>query len=460
MSDYKHNENRKNSNLEQFTHLQFLNLALGFFGIQFAWQLEIILAGPVTERLGAMPFVFGLIWLAGPITGVLVQPLIGIISDKTYTKFGRRRPYLLTGAFLGSFALFIFPNSDKIIDFINNYFSLSLPHWSALLLAALMIWIMDACLNISQGPYRALIPDIIPCEQHAVANSYISLAIGIGSVIASGIAPFFKWVFDYSMTISARFLMGALVLFATVIWTCLMIKEPVPKIIPKNNYNYKNFLVSFYDFFNLSSEVKKICIMQFFTWIGTMCMIIFFTQYSVHTIFNVPDLSSATEETKNALESLSMLGTNFASICFAVFNSVCFIFAVPIGFLSVKFGKKRIHQIALFLMLLAFLGMAFFHNKNIVLFLMGIAGIGWASLLSLPFAMISKYIEKGTEGLSMGIFNIFIAGSQILTCTLVAWIISRTSFSFSLGINYHWEYVFLIGAFCLSIAILTLNKIK
>lgn len=453
-------ENTENNNLKKFTTVKFLNFAVGFFGIQFAWQLEIILAGPVTESFGALPFVFGLIWLAGPITGVLIQPLIGIISDKTYTKFGRRRIYLLAGAIIGSFALCIFPNSDKIIDFFNNYFSLNLPNFYALLLSALTIWIIDASLNISQGPYRALISDIVPTEQHSLANSYISLAIGIGSVIAAAIAPFLRWVFNYQMTISARFFTGALVLLFTIIWTCFMIKESAEYENYKNKNANMNFLTNFYDFFNLSPEVKKICIMQVFTWIGTMCMLIFFTQYSVHTIFNVPDLTSATQSIKDSLASVSMLGTNFASICFAVFNLVCFIFAIPIGFLSSMFGKKKVHQIALFLMLLSFLGMAFLHNKNIVLFLMGIAGIGWASLLSLPFAMLSKYIKKGTEGLSIGIFNIFIAGSQILTCTLIAWFISRTSFHFSLGINYHWEYVFLVGAFFLFVAILVLSMIN
>lgn len=457
-------EDTQNISLKKLTTTQFLNFALGFFGLQFAWQLEIILAGPVTERLGASPFIFGLIWLAGPITGVLVQPIIGALSDKTYTKIGRRRPYLLTGAIFGSLALWVFPNSDKIINLINNHFSLNLPHYSALLFAALTIWVIDACVNMSQGPYRALISDIVPFEQHSVANSYISLAIGLGSVIAAGIAPFLKWAFDYQMSIPSRFLMGALTFSLAMIWTCLMIKESGVKTIPSINDENKgkstNFFTNFKNFFSLSPEVPKICTMQFFTWIGTMCMLIFFTQYSVHTIFQVPDLTSASQEIKQSFEVMAILGTNFASICFTVFNLVCFLFAVPIGFLSLKFGKKKIHLIALSIMALAFLGMAFIHNKNVVLILMGLAGIGWASLLALPFAMLSKHIKKGTEGLSMGIFNIFTAGSQIITCTLVAWFISKNSFHFSLGINYHWEYVFIIGAVCLLMAILALSTIK
>ncbi len=451
-------------NYKKLTTLQFLNFALGFFGLQFAWQLEIILSGPVTEGLGASPFIFGLIWLAGPITGILVQPIIGVLSDKTNTRFGRRRPYLLSGAILGSLALWIFPNSGNITSFINNYFNLNLPDWSGLLFAATMIWIIDACVNMSQGPYRALIPDTVPFEQHSLANSYISLAVGLGSVFASGTAPFLKWAFNYQMSIPGRFLMGALTFSLAMIWTCLMIKEPDTRTListqSENNKEKTNFFSNFKNFFDLSPEVKKICTMQFFTWIGTMCLMIFFTQYSIHTVFKVPDMTDMTMAAKQVYEVTAMQGTNFASVCFTIFNLVCFICAVPIGLLSSIIGKKRTHVIALSLMILAFLGLAFIHDKKIVITLMGIAGIGWASLLSLPFAMLSKYIKRGTEGLSMGIFNIFIAGSQIFTCTLIAWVISKSSFSSCIGTNYHWEYAFIIGAFCLLMAIMALCTIK
>lgn len=454
-------ENTENISLKKLTTLQFINFAFGFFGLQFAWQLEIILSGPVTESLGASPFIFGLIWLAGPITGILVQPIIGSLSDKTVTRFGRRRPYLLLGAILGSLALWIFPNSGTIVDFISNYFKLNLPPYSGLLFAAAMIWIIDACVNMSQGPYRALVPDKVPVEQHSIANAYISLAIGLGSVVAAGTAPFLKWAFDYEMSIPARFLMGALTFSLAMLWTCLMIKEENPeKISPTDVSQSKSFFENFKDFFNSSPEIKKICTMQFFTWIGLMCLMIFFTQYSVHTVFKVPDMTLLSETAKQSFESTALKGTNFASICFAFFNLICFIFAVPIGILSSKFGKKTIHMIALSIIVFTFLGMAFFHNKTYVFALMGLAGIGWASLLSIPFAMLSKHIKSGNEGISMGIFNIFIAGSQILTCTVIAWFISKCSFMTYAGTNYHWEYAFLLGAICLLMAILALSTVE
>ena len=419
--------------MKKFTIAQFLNFALGFFGLQFAWQMRIILSGPVTENLGASPFIYGLIWLAGPFTGMVVQPIVGALSDKTVSPFGRRRPYLLGGAILASIALWIFPNSLNL--------------W----IAAAMIWVIDGCVNIAQGPYRALVPDVVPQEQHSLANSYISLAIGLGSVIAAGTAPFLKWALGWQMSIPAQFIMAALAFTLAMTWTCITIKEHrhceerSDEAIQKTSFSD-----SIKNFFALSPEVGKICTMQFFTWIGTMCMMIFFTQYAVHRLYCVPDLTTAADSTKKLYETAVTAGTNFSSICFAIFNLVCFLTAIPIGILAAKFGNKKVHIISMLTMVLAFLGMAFTKNTTTVAALMGVSGIGWASICALPFAMISKYIKKGTEGSVMGIFNIFIAGPQVLVCTLVAWFISKCVFAMgSDAINYHWEYAFLIGAVCL-----------
>ncbi len=452
--------------LKKFTTAQFLNFCLGFFGLQFAWQMRIILSGPVTEGLGASPFIYGLIWLAGPFTGMVVQPLVGALSDKTVSPFGRRRPYLLGGALLASLALWIFPNSAGVAETLHNLTGLNLPSWTALLIAAIMIWVIDACVNVAQGPYRALIPDVVPQEQHSLANSYISLAIGLGSVVAAGTAPFLRWAFNYQMSIPAQFIMAALAFTLGMIWTCITIKEHQTK---KEQIKEKavadsqedTFWDSLKNFFALSPEVSKICTMQFFTWIGTMCMMIFFTQYSIHTVFAVPDLSSVTEEITTEYSNAMLLGTNFSSICFAVFNLICFLVAIPIGILSAKYGNKKVHIISLITMIFAYLGMAFLHNPKLVAVLMGVAGIGWASICALPFAMLSQYIKKGTEGSVMGIFNIFIAGPQVFVCTLVAWIISKCIIKLDSGlINYHWEYAFIIGAICLAVAAVITNSVK
>lgn len=447
--------------LKKFTTTQFLYFCLGFFGLQFAWQMRIILSGPVTEGLGASPFIYGLIWLAGPFTGMVVQPIIGRLSDKTVSPFGRRRPYLLGGAILASIALWLFPNSAGIANFLHNLTGLNLPSWSALLVAAIMIWIIDACVNVAQGPYRALIPDVVPQEQHSVANSYISLAIGLGSVVAAGTAPFLKWVFNYQMSIEAQFIMAALAFTFGMLWTCITIKEKKSdktenKIENSNEVKKESFIDSIKEFFALSPEVSKICIMQFFTWIGTMCMMIYFTQYSVHTIFEVPDIAAAGMDFKAA----TLEGTNFSSICFAIFNLICFLVAIPIGVFSAKMGNKKVHIFSIITMIFAYLVMAFSHNKIIVAMMMGVSGIGWASICALPFAMLSRYIKQGTEGSVMGIFNIFIAGPQVVVCTVVAWIINHNFIEKATGTFYHWEYAFIIGAIMLALAALTTLSIK
>ena len=456
----------ENNILKKFTTAQFLNFALGFFGLQFAWQMRIILSGPVTEGLGASPFLYGLIWLAGPFTGMVVQPIVGALSDKTVSPFGRRRPYLLGGALLASFALWIFPNSENVTQFLHNVTGITFHPLMPLLIAAIMIWIIDACVNVAQGPYRALVPDVVPEEQYSIANSYISLAIGLGSVVAAGTAPFLKWAFGYQMSIPAQFVMAALAFTLGMIWTCITIKEhnakkEIIKDVAVAEINEPGLIEAIKNFFALSPEVSKICTMQFFTWIGTMCMMIFFTQYAVHTIYCVPDLTTVSDYTAQQFSQATLTGTNFSSVCFAIFNLVCFLVAIPIGVLSAKYTNKKVHIISLISMVLAYLGMAFTKNPKAVAALMGLAGIGWASICALPFAMLSQFIKKGTEGSVMGIFNIFIAGPQVFVCTLVAWIISKCSFAMGSDyINYHWEYAFIIGAVCLAIAAIITNSVK
>ena len=216
----------------------------------------------------------------------------------------------------------------------------------------------------------------------------------------------------------------------------------------------------FKTFLHSSPEVFKICMMQFFTWVGVMCMFIFFTQFAIHTVFSVPDLTTASDIVKESYAMSTAKATNFSSVCFAVLNLVCFFVSIPIGILSTKYGNKKVHIISLLIMSISYLLMTMTTNVKLIMILMGAAGIGWSSILSLPFAMLSEYIKKGSEGAVMGIFNIFIAGPQILVCTVVAWFISKCAIKTPLGLNYHWEYSFLIGAIVLFCAVVMTYLIK
>ena len=458
----------KENGLKKFSTAQLLNFCLGFFGLQFAWQMRIILSGPVTESLGASPLLFGLIWLAGPVTGMVVQPIIGELSDKTHTIFGKRRPYLFAGALFASLALWAFPNSALIWEKLATTFGLPAIAFGGLIIAAIMIWVIDACVNAAQGPYRALVPDLVPQDQHALANSYLSFAIGLGSVVAAGTAPFLKYVCNYQMSINAQFVMAALAFSLAMLWTCITIKEHKSKKVEiveeakKEEVKEKepSFIKKTVDFFKSSPEVGKICTLQLFTWVGIMSLFIFFTQYAIHTVYGVPDLTSASEEVKKSYEGLISQATNFSSICFAIQNLICFLVSIPIGLLSTKFGNKKVHFVSLISLVLTFVGMGLYKEPGFVLVCMAIAGIGWASILALPFAMLSQFIQKGSEGSVMGIFNIFIAGPQVLVCTLLAWFISKCEFIIPEGINYHWEYAFLIGAITLIIAAIITSLIN
>ena len=192
-----------------------------------------------------------------------------------------------------------------------------------------------------------------------------------------------------------------------------------------------------------------------------MCLMIFFTNFAIHTVYNVPDLTKLAVSLQGQYTETLTKATNYSSICFAIFNLICFVIAVPIGVLAGKFGNKKVHIVSLLSMVLAYLGIALFRTNTIaVAVFMALSGIGWASVCALPFAMLSRYIKPGTEGSVMGIFNIFIAGPQVFVCTLVSWIINRCSFNVIGGVNYHWEYTFLIGAFCLITASIIASRVK
>ncbi len=449
--------------LKKFSTMQLLYFCLGFFGLQFAWQMRLALSGPVTEGLGADPLIYGLISLAGPFSGMVVQPIIGALSDKTTSRFGRRRPYLLGGAILASLALWAFPNSSIIAQFFGNSFGVVLAPWAGLAVAAIMIWIIDACVNVAQGPYRALVPDVVPKEQHAIANSFLSFAIGLGSVVAAATPPVLSKVFNIQMSIPAQFIMAAIAFAGAMTVTCMAIKEKqyvAPKTENKDGKEKgQSFWASLKDFLTTSPEIVKICTLQFFTWIGVMCLLLYFTLFVVHNLYQVPDILAAGVD-PTAYEATKLAATNFALISLAVFNLVCFVVSIPIGILSTKYGNKLIHAICMFIMAISYLVLAFANSGAMVMAGMALAGIGWASILSLPFAMLSQYIKPGSEGSVMGIFNIFIAGPQVVVCTLVAWFINHSSVVKETGTFYHWEYAFIIGSVVLACAALAALAIK
>lgn len=493
--------------LPMMSTFQFINLIIGIIGIQFAWSMQIALSSRVLEPLGADPFLFGLIWCAGPITGLLVQPIVGAISDRTWTKIGRRRPFLLVGAVLGGASLLAFPFSPT------------------LLFAALTIWVIDACVNISQGPYRALVPDIVNPKQHSVANGYMNAAFGAGSVIALGVAPMLK-AFNIPMSIEQQYIMSAAALFLFIIYTSLTIKEYKRPVKKENDEDKASLFDAFKAFGKSSKEIHKLCGVQFLIWVGIMCMFIYLTPFIVHSVYLLPDMSTKeykalheqydlkstalTEEissvnanyqemlsagkkdelktllvqnnildseetpvneaavdsdqkTVNKLMLMKQIeneATNTAQLALVAFNLVALLLSVPLGYLCLKFGKKPVFTLSLLFLAIAFAFAPVISTPMQVIIMMACGGVAWATILSIPFSFLCDYMPPGKEGSIMGIFNMFVAGPQLISATLIGWIISQNPMNTVFGVAHNWSIAFLVASGCVFAAVVALQFIN
>ncbi|MEB3245085.1 MAG: MFS transporter [Vampirovibrionales bacterium] len=445
---------------------QLLMLAVGIIGFQFAWSTQIALSSRVLEPLGADPFLFGLIWCAGPITGMVVAPLVGMWSDHTLTPLGKRWPYVLAGAVLGAIAMVLFPQSPNL--------------W----VAAIMIWLIDAFINTAQGPYRALVPDMVPRAQQSIANSYLNFGVGTGNVIAMGFAPLALAMLGQEIPIQSQYVISAVVLAGITILTALFVKEkpasaqasvdtigaePAPaitagidadkaigKATPGVAQMFKNFAAA-------SPEIHKISAVQFFTWVALMGMFIYLTPYVTHHVFKVPDLTrpelfSAAQMA--GFKTLEKTATNTTQQAFAAFNLVCLLLSLPLGYLTTKFGKKPVLSFALLTMAAGFLTAPFISTPLQVIAMLACAGVAWATTLSIPFSILCDHMPKGQEGSIMGMFNVFVAAPQLISAIAVGWVINQMPVALPVGYTHAWWLPFTVGTVSLIIAVGVLQTIK
>ena len=402
--------------------MQLLSLSIGFLGIQFAWAIQMGQMGPLLEGLGSDPVLTGLIFAAGPVTGVLVQPIVGALSDQCSMRLGRRRPFLLLGALTTALALFLMPNSAN------------------LLMAAVLLWILDASINLTQGPYRALVPDVVPPKQQATAYSLMSLTIGLGSVAA--------FLIGYQITsIHNLFYIGAGTMIVAILWTVFRTPEqPIAPQSAEDKVGTNQGLLSFFQdtfktIMDMPSNAKVLCLAHGLTWFGLGCLFFFFSLYVPHHIFNAADPSS----------DVYREGVQWASLCYAVLNGVCFAFSGFIGKLCDWTSKKTIHTFGLLCMAASLVGMYFLTTPEQVMLAMGIFGIGWATTLSVPFALLSEHIPSGREGVLMGAFNMFVAAPQMLTSLLVGPVVKAA--------GNEWSVALVIGGAAMVLAAIVLQKV-
>ncbi len=394
--------------------VQIINMSVGFFGIQFGWDLQRANMGPIYEHLHAsadrIPFLF----LAAPLTGLLVQPVIGYMSDRTWHPvYGRRRPYFLVGAIVSSIALIFMPHSPVL--------------W----VAAGLLWVMDVFGNVAMEPFRAFVADKLNDKQMTQGFVMQSLMIGLGGSIASALPWMMTNIFHLSETAASgiipdnvkwSFYIGSFFFIAAVLYTVFTSKEYPPEDISfkekvkESNKGFGGGIKEITESIkNMPQRMKILSLVQFFTWPGLFLMWFYYNTAVARNVFH------ATSET----DPLYGQGTNFGGLTLAFYNVVTFLFAFVLPFIAGKLGRKLTHSLCLFCGAIGLISVAFVENKYMLFGCMTGVGIAWASILSMPYAMLGGILPKDKIGVYMGIFNFFIVLPEIIASLGFGWVMKN-----------------------------------
>jgi len=389
------------------------NLSVGFFGIQVAFALQNANISRIFQSLGAAIDDLPILWLAGPVTGLLVQPIIGAMSDRTWNRFGRRRPYFLTGAILSALALLLLPNAPVL--------------W----LAVAAFWLLDVSVNIAMEPFRAFVGDMLPNSQRALGYAIQSIFIGAGALAASALPYVLSHGFSIGSSaplgqippsVTLSFYIGAAALVAAIIWTVVTTPEYPPEQLAQFEKSsaaplkpgFKAGLADFInDLLHLSPTVRRLAIVQFFTWSGFFILWIYTTPVVAQHQFHAVAAGGA----------LYNEAADWVGILFAVYNCVAFVYGFLLGPLSTRFGVNKLHAINLLAGALGFAGLVLISDPHwLVLSMIGI-GMAWGSVLTLPYAILCEVVPFEKFGTFMGIFNLFIVLPQIMTSVMIGKIV-------------------------------------
>ncbi len=446
---------------------QIWNMCFGFLGIQFGFALQNANVSRIFQTLGAdMEQVPGL-WIAAPLTGLLVQPVVGYFSDRTWTRLGRRRPYFLAGAILATLALFVMPNSP------------------ALWIAAGTLWILDASINISMEPFRAFVGDQLPPSQRASGYAMQSFFIGVGAIVAS----LLPWLLakagvantagpgEVPDTVRYAFYLGGLVLFAAIGWTVLRTREYPPEVLASFDdtpatdaavahaaaraptavagawllaglalaalivwrgwdrmlyvlagmaaaYGVLLFVSRVLrpgsmvpaiigDLRTMPRTMRRLAIVQFFSWFALFAMWIYTTAAVAGTHFGSSDPTSAAYNE----------GANWVGVLFAAYNGFAALAAIAIPWMVRALGLRLTHLVNLWLGAAGLLSFLLVRDPQWLLLSMVGVGFAWASILSLPYAMLSDSVPATKMGVYMGIFNFFIVIPQLVAASLLGFLL-------------------------------------
>ena len=491
---------------------QIWNMSFGFLGIQFGFALQNANVSRIFQTLGAEIDNLAILWIAAPITGLIVQPIIGHYSDKTWTKLGRRRPYFLAGAILASIALFVMPNSP------------------ALWLASGMLWIMDASINISMEPFRAFVGDMLPNQQRTMGFAMQSFFIGIGAVVASALPYVLTNWFNIPNTsevagqippsVKWAFYIGGAVFFSAVLVTIITTKEyspdemkafesgseldampdvqrtdliekPIAKsfvfkaggilsvlgavialityyfelekelyivgfillfadvltflsVLLRNIGNEKNVLVEvFSDLLRMPKTMQQLAVVQFFTWMALFAMWIYTTAGVTSHILNTSDTQSA----------LYNKGADWVGVLFGLYSGVAALVAFLLPVLAKYTSRKFTHFVCLLMGAAGLASIYLFNNIDHLWIPMIGIGVAWASILSMPYAILTGSLPSHKMGVYMGIFNFFIVIPQILAATILGFLVKDV-------FNGESIYALVFGGASMAIAAITVLFVK
>ena len=407
----------------KFSFFQILSLSMGFMGIQFGYALQNANASRILQTFGADIEQLSWFWLAAPITGMIIQPIIGHYSDHTWTRLGRRRPFFLVGALMASIALILMPNAGVLAGFLP-----------AMFVGAGFLMIMDASFNVAMEPFRALVADMLPVDQSTLGFSIQTFLIGIGAVIGSWLPYVMAEWLGISKEAKAggipdnvvfSFYIGAAVMIVTILWTVFTTKEYSPEEMAGFDGEKKvtgeqwqgKFSDIFKDIVAMPKTMKQLGLVQFFSWIALFGMWVFTTPAVAQHVYGVAigDTSS----------SLYQDAGNWVGIIFGVYNGVAMIYALLLPVIAHKIGRKLTHSISLTAGAIGLLSIYFITNPTTLIFSMIGVGMAWGSILSMPYAILAPALPVRKMGIYMGIFNIFITVPQIVNGIFGGMIVKR-----------------------------------
>lgn len=402
----------------KLSFLQIWNMSFGFLGIQFGFALQGGFMSRIFQTLGAGKEDIPLLWIAAPLTGLLVQPIIGYMSDRTWSvKWGRRRPYFLVGAILSSFALFFVPHSPVL--------------W----VAAGFLWILDASINISMEPFRALVADKLPQSQRSYGFIVQTLIIGIGTWVASNL-PWMVSQFGVSneaasgvvpMSVKVAFAIGAFVFLVSILYTVFTTDEYPPEDLEefeREKAKKNNFIPDILENIgSMPATMKKLGVIQFFSWFAFFTMWsmanpaltehIFNTPAPIETAFNMAD--SVQAEAFKIANTKFQESSNSVGSAMGIYGLSSMVFALLLTFYTSKrnINRKYVHLFSLIIGGVGFLLMSYASPENLK-YCFVLIGFAWGSILSMPYAMLSSAVDPKKMGVIMGIFNMFIVIPQII----------------------------------------------